>query len=68
MKIKLPKIRLNLNRHSGQVSLSKITPKTIFTAKIEDVTKNAARRPYVRNRGVKMMLNLLWEREKIVSH
>jgi len=64
MKFKLPKIRLILNQNTGKVSLSKITPKTIFTATIQDETKNAPPMPYVRNRGVKRILKLLWGSEK----
>lgn len=60
MPFKLPKIRLILNPNTGKVSLSKITPKTILTATIQDATKKAPPMPYVRNRGVKRILKLLW--------
>lgn len=59
MPFKLPKIRLILNPNTGKVSLSKVTPKSILTATIQDETK-VPPMPYVRNRGVKRILKLLW--------
>lgn len=62
MAFKLPKIRLILNPNTGKVSLSKVTAKTILTAAIQDETKKAPPMPYVRNRGLKRILKLLWSK------
>lgn len=59
MPFKLPKIRLTLNPKSGKISLTKVTPKSIFNAALQDATKKAPPLPYVRNRGLRKILKLL---------
>ena len=62
MAFKLPKLRLTLNPNTRRVSMSKVTPKSILTATIQDETKKAPHIPYVRNRGLRRVVKLLWSK------
>lgn len=64
MPFKLPKIRLTLNPNTRRVNISKLTPRSIFSATLQDETKKAPPMPYVRNRGLKRVLKLLLGSEK----
>lgn len=59
MPIRLPKLRLTLNPKTGKISMSKITPKSVFNATVQDATKKAPPMPYVRNRWLRKILKLL---------